>query len=601
MSLSQNFPTVRPSLLLDFAAAGRLDPRITFARNSPAVYYDGVTQTLAEQNLFLQSQNFTTTWIKGGATVTPAAGVAPDETTTAQKIVATSTTPSSYHTMYQQVSTITGSYTFSIYAKSAEYTKVYLSDPNTTRFFAAIDLTAGSVISSGGPFLVLATATLDAATGWVRCVIQLSVTSASIFCSAVGYPDAGATLTAFGAIYTGNDVSGVLLWGAQLEQRNVVTAYTVTTTQPITNYIPVLLTAAANTARFDYNPTTSVALGLLIEEARTNLVVRSEEFDNAIWVKINNMTVSANVTIAPDGTLSADKLIPDAVNTVTHYIYQVYTVTGLYTWSVYAKAAEYSCLFVTNVPNGRIYFDLTNGTVSELTTGWASASATPVGNGWYRCSVTSNVSQNGGNWYVGAFPSYATRAVSYAGNNFNGIYAWGAQLEAGTFATSYIATVATTQTRQADSAVMTGTNFSIWYNSGEGALYQNFTALGVSATDRVSLRISDTTGPFVNDITFRNFSGTEVFAVHVGGLPAQASLAGPFAVTAGSVNRVAAVYKTNDFAFSMNNATATTDSSGSIPTVSQLSFPSSGCNYIRKIAYYPVRLTNTQLQTLTQN
>lgn len=147
---------------------------------------------------------------------------------------------------------------------------------------------------------------------------------------------------------------------------------------------------------------------------------------------------------------------------------------------------------------------------------------------------------------------------------------------------------------------MTGANFSSWYNQGEGTLYQEYSAIGVSELDRVSVRISDGGAAFTNDISFRNYNGSgtayQVFVAGVGQLFGMNFIP---VLTAGSPNFMAAVYKFNDFAGAKNGGAVQTDTSGILPVVNQLSFPSSGCNTIKKFAYYPLRVTNAQLQGLT--
>jgi hypothetical protein len=577
MSLSTNYPTIRPSLVLDFANTGRLDPRISFTRASPAVYYDGVTTAKAEENLFIYSQEFDVggNWEPANVTISANTTTAPDGTNTAELIYPTST---GTYRVIRQDSRI--GQAVSIFAKAQNKSWIALGFAATIGNYTWFDLTNGVV---GSTSALVSSATITAVgNGWYRCSVVF-LTSQTLVRFMIADSNGSNTATTVGT-------DGIFVWGAQLEQRSSVTAYTATTTVPITNYIPVLVTAPDNTARFDYNPVTSVALGLLIEEARTNLLTNSE-FPNGITDAPTRggfvtATTFYGLTVAPGTGLAIGW---DGVTTT--FAYKSFAVTGstLYTMSAYVKMTDggvpaFGSASATNPANDFVFIV---GSNSVSTTTYT---VTAVGNGVYRVTGTITTAVS---------PGSNCGIVKYNTNSSRTFTISGYQLELGGFATSYIPTLGSSVPRNADSAVMTGTNFSIWYNSGEGALYQNFTALGVSATDRVSLRISDTAGPFVNDITFRNFSGTEVFAVHVGGLPAQASLTGPFAVTAGSVNRVAAVYKTNDFAFSMNKATATTDSSGSIPTVSQLSFPSSGCNYIRKVAYYPVRLTNAQLQNLT--
>jgi len=87
MSISQNFPALKPSLLLDFANTKKLDSRVTFARASEGRYYDGQTVAKAEENLLQYSQEFDNAyWTKSATTVTANATAAPDGTTTAEQI-----------------------------------------------------------------------------------------------------------------------------------------------------------------------------------------------------------------------------------------------------------------------------------------------------------------------------------------------------------------------------------------------------------------------------------------------------------------------------------------------------------------------------------
>ena len=105
---------------------------------------------------------------------------------------------------------------------------------------------------------------------------------------------------------------------------------------------------AADTARFDYNPLTLACKGLLIEEQRANLITYSEQFNNVAWTKTNT-TVSANTTVAPDGTVNADKLIATTTNALHIIETSTASLTSgvAYTASVYAKQNELSVLQIT--------------------------------------------------------------------------------------------------------------------------------------------------------------------------------------------------------------------------------------------------------------
>ena len=87
MSIQANFPNLKPTLLLDFANTKQLDNRVTFTRSTPAVYYDGKTTAMAEQNLILQSQTIGNAgWLLVNTALVSDAGVAPDGTTTADQL-----------------------------------------------------------------------------------------------------------------------------------------------------------------------------------------------------------------------------------------------------------------------------------------------------------------------------------------------------------------------------------------------------------------------------------------------------------------------------------------------------------------------------------
>jgi hypothetical protein len=398
-----------------------------------------------------------------------------------------------------------------------------------------------------------------------------------------------------------------LAWGAQLEQRSAVTAYTPTTTQPITNYIPVLETAAAGVARFDHNPTTGESLGLLIEEQRTNLWVRSDDFANASWTKVR-ATIESNVIIAPDGTLTGDKFVASTDASATHFIRQDVAVTSgtSYTQTVYAKAGEYTQIVLgfdadsSQFADAKAVFTLTgNGSISTITGTFAATSITLVGNGWYRCQVTAAATAT----VTAIFRVYAATGGtnSFTGDGYSGIYIWGAQLEAGAFPTSYIPTVAATVTRNADAASMTGANFTSWFNNGEGTIYVE--SISPNSFSRIQASINDGTNN--NKIEPALSSGNfYLLGVNVAGA-AVGSATTANTATANTASKTAGAYRVNDFAVSLNAGTVATDTSGTLPIVDRMfigqrtagSVSINGT--IKKIAYYPKRLANAELQALT--
>jgi hypothetical protein len=607
MTIQANFPAIKPSLLLDFANTKQLDSRITYTRASTASFYNGVTTAKAEQNLFLQSQTFDTSWLNvNGLTVSSNVSAAPDGTTTADKLVEPAATASFVVRQGSFPAAASETFAFSCFAKPSGRNFIAITHQEgsvSNRWVNAVfDVSTGAVTqsSAGAGGVLVSTAITSAGGGWYRITLISNQSGTANFWrigpSNTGTPSIGG----FGEFsYTGDGTSGVEVWGAQLEQRSAVTAYTATTTQAITNYIPVLQTAASGVARFDNNPTTGESLGLLIEESRSNLVTYSSQFDNAAWTKTAS-TITADTIVSPDGTLNGEKLVDTATSAI-HKIEQTQTVTNgaSYTISVFAKAAERSWLIIYEDSGASNYafFNLTTGALGTVNAG--TSTITPVGNGWYRCTLT-HTQTIGTSERVRIAVSNANTTFTYTGDGYSGIYIWGVQLEAGAFATSYIPTVASQVTRAADSASMTGTNFSSWYNFGSGTLYGE----GIGASSACAIATINTGTSFNNMIVLGSINSTnEATRIYANG-SAQAELG---TISTNTNIKISLAYATNNIAASLNGATALTDTSAIIPIVGidtlqigrQWNSTQQICGTIKKIAYYPIRLSNTNIQALT--
>jgi hypothetical protein len=608
MSLSDNFPAVTPTLLLDFAATGRLDPRITFTRSTTATYYDGVTTAKAEENLTARSQEFNLSpWTVSRLTVGADAAVAPDGTTTADSLTGTAGASGSNAPYFGYGGSVVPAgvvVSASIFAKKSTHDFFQIFLWNQPGGFANFNLATGA-IGTAGTTVTNHTMT-DVGNSWYRCTMTFTTTATG--CMIGGGLVASASATRLAAwTLAGTEV--VFVWGAQIEQRSVSTAYTATTTQPITNYVPVLLTAPANKARFDYNPVTGVALGLLIEQQRTNLTLYSEEFDNAAWSKtVYPSTITANQTIAPSGTLSAD-LISSTTDSSRHGVNQIHagaTAGVTYTASVYVKKGTQRYIVFGDggdAPWHILIFDFDTGTITS-TTNLTGSSVTSVGNGWFRLTCSFTRTNAGTFQFVVGFSNVSSTASPpiYVGSITDNFFLWGAQLEAGAFATTYIATVATTQTRTADSASMTGTNFSSWYNNGEGTLYGE----GLGTLSNGTIATINTGTSFSNMIVLGSFGATNEAARVWANNTSQAEL-GTLALN--TRNKISLAYATNNIATSINGASVITDTSAIIPSIGvdtlqigrQWSATLQLNGTIKKIAYWPLRLTNAQLQTLTRS
>jgi len=357
----------------------------------------------------------------------------------------------------------------------------------------------------------------------------------------------------------------------------------------------------ADLPRFDYDPITLACKGLLIEEARTNILLNSENFSAASWATADS-SVDTNVsaTTDPSGAQTADKLKTTTAAGVQHSLLVTVNVTSgvSYTHTYYAKKGEINFFFIGwSTPFfgafNPAYFNLDTGAVTTGT--GTTATMTAVGNGWYRCSATRAAIATGAVQLRIGLTDSNTSTLSTGANNTDGIYLWGAQLEAGAFATSYIPTEATALTRNADVATMTGTNFSDWYNQTEGSFVGFFSA-PISSVNKTILDVN--TGSGSNSININTVNTNINLYVFDGSLMANV-FNGPY--TANTLQKFASTYATNNFATSVNGNAAVVDSLGTVPgSMIRVRFGSQICGHIAKILYYPQKFTNAELSAFSK-
>lgn len=523
------------------------DQLINFTRTTAATFVgsNGLIQTTPQsRNLLTFTEEFdNAAWVKSSATVAANSVAAPDGTMTADTLTASGANG----TALQTFTASAVPYTFSVWLRRLTGTgNVQLTVDGTT--YATVTLT----------------------TAWARFETTLT-------------PSAGSR-TAGVRIVTSGDA--VYAWGAQLELGSTATDYT----RNFGGLFP---------PRFDYDPVTLAPRGLLIEEQRTNLLLRSEEFGNASSWSKGNGTITTNAVASPDGATTADTFVTTAA-TATTFVRQAFTsVAADYTASFYARANGVQFVQIvwaggqsTNYAN----FDLTNGTVGTNTA--TAATITAAGGGWYRISMTSTLAAAVGSVSLYCVPaSTSARSASFTGDGTSGIFLWGAQVEAGAFATSYIPTVASQVTRTADIAAIAAPNFDPWYNQTEGTFVVDFDCSATSSA------LSADDGTNSNFIRIGRSSTTGRLRVFTGGVEQADVLPANALGWAGPV-KLAAAYKVNDFAASASGGTVATDTSGTVPTVTQLRLGVSGAGdtingHLRSLRYYPTRLTNAQLQALT--
>lgn len=378
------------------------------------------------------------------------------------------------------------------------------------------------------------------------------------------------------------------------------------------DYDGILKTAEANKPRFDHKPDTLDSLGLLIEESRTNIGLQSEVLDNANWTKTRT-TITANATTAPDGAVTADKIVEDSTASATHVVTCGFSVTSgtAYTASWFFKAAERSEIqlhFSTQFPaNSYAIFNFNTAIVEQTGVGLTSAEIVALPNGWYRCSITATASATASCTFTAFLSDGST--ITYSGNGTSGLYAWGFQVEAGAWASSYIQTTTVSVTRSADVASMTGANFSSWYNQGEGTVFceYDFSVNDTSLTK--AFTISD--GTSSNLLTLMSYKPVNtrslVQVAYAGATVVNTDSATDIDIVQNEKNKTAIGLKTNDYAISLNGARPVLDVSGSLnSTMTNLNIGSSqsgGSNFmnghISHLAYFPKRLDDATLAALS--
>ena len=546
------------SLSLNFAATQSLPSGITFTRSTTAPYYDGVTTSLAEQNLLLQSNTFSNAaWVKTGGTV--ATGVTdPLGGTTASSFTASSLNA----TLYQTVTLTNTPYTESIWIQR---------------------VTGVGVINL----------TLDGVT-----LSPVTITGSWAKYTYTATPAAGSKTVGIQVVTIGDVIN---IYGSQLENRSAATATNITTTAILQNFIPKLLTAAINAARFTSNPVSSVSLGLVVEPSSTNLQTYSQDFTNAVWNKSGcSITTAAN--IAPDGTQTAQLLVENTATNVDHRIRIsgiTKTANQVLVNEVYIKPyGRYVILSMENAGTG-LYtsFDVVNNLYNDFASGagWTRGvtTITPVGNGWYRCSISgttdTSLSVNNRIGLSNTYPGVAQQ--TYTGNGYSGVYVWGSQLE-GPVLTSYIPTTTAQVTRAADTPLLA---IDTWYTTTQGTWFAQVNLQSISGTPRIvgaspsskaPIEISSQAGAMYDAST--TISTANIFTVNT-----TQKIASTWSGTSGSIclnaGTVATGSQPNGYANLTNigigyNAT-------------------SNDNYmngaIANINFYQPLLTSAQLQTLT--
>ena len=347
-------------------------------------------------NLLTWSEMFSdASWVKNNSSITANTTTAPDGTLTADTLTELATT--AFHAINQSLTLNANKYTFSFYAKPngrnfIQWNNSVVSD------YVNFNIATGAIGSSQN---VTNATTENVGNGWYKCSFEYTATSAT----GTWYRLTLITSATSARLenYLGDGTSGAFIWGAQINEGTPLT-YLRTETR-------------LNIPRLDYS--LGSCPNLLLEPQRTNLATFSEQFDNASWTKDAGVIVNANTTTSPSGVQDADQ-INFTIN--NRAIYRAGTSTGAHMFSIYLKGEGANIgkqiqLIIGNVGG------TTNVTLTDQ---------------WQRFTADATSSS-----YVGITKVSSGQADS--------VLAWGAQLEAGAYATSYIPTTTASVTRNADS------------------------------------------------------------------------------------------------------------------------------------------------------
>ena len=559
----------------------------TRASSGTYVGSDGLIKT-AVTNLLLRSEEFDNASWTNNSLVTPNQAVAPNGTLTADLLEAGASAP------YQTFSNSITTYTASIYVKNIDSNQVSLGIIGGGAGLNGTVVFSFSTNTESSAGTVDSVSSVSVGDGWYRISVTATATGAAL-------PQVKVT----------QGTGDCYIWGAQLETGTTVGDYAKTTT-----------TAASTARTAAYLPNGNgnfVSAGpLLLEAAGTNLLLRSEEFDNASWTPSGLLAFGtgsiANAAIAPDGKTTAD-LLTETTASGSHNIVQSATATvgATYTVSIYAKSNNRQWLILYTLggiaASTAAWFDLQNGVVGNRAANNVNATIQSVGDGWYRCTSTWVATGSSGQLYFQLASSNG--GTTYTGDGTSGIYVWGAQLEQSSYPTSYIPTTSSTATRAADVSTSAATTVfeSDWYRQSEGSLYGE--AQGFQST------ASATALAVISDATLSNRWEIDLRAGTAGG-------AGRTTITSNGSNsfdtsnvaspvfvinqnyKIASAAAANNFGYSFGGGVAVQDSSGAMPISPDRMEIGNRSNAlvlngsIRRLTYWPQRLGNEVLQTITQ-
>lgn len=375
----------------------------------------------------------------------------------------------------------------------------------------------------------------------------------------------------------------------------------------------LIKTAGEDEPRFDHDPTTGESLGLLIEENRSNLITYSEDYTQ--WTTTNT-TVSPTKIISPDGSETANKIIGNSGQSTMDVRKNFSAVSGkIYTFSVFVKSSEYnlvslqfnSLLWEDPIINLRPRLEVDLSAEDPLISQSHNSGYDIIeySNEYFRLVLTAECVTSGTSAIEIQLSSNGT------GDGTSGLYLWGAQLEEGSFPTSYIPTSGASATRAVEYGYTSNMNF---YNQSEGSVFSEVKLLDVGNTGGKVIWSFNQAGGFGEGIYMANENGSPNFSFNLFDGGSNLAATGTDNITTGTYYKTIYSFETNNVNLGYYGNIRTDDTSATLPTIGRLVIGNNGWGssvggsnqlnpgncHIKSFSYYPKRLTNTQLQTLTQ-
>ena len=566
---------------------GFLHSDIDLSRDSNATQTgsDGYIK-YAPHNLIPYSEDFSNAaWNK--SSITPSSPIHSDPLGGTNAILATTSTSGNEAIFQDNITTSKEKYIVSVYLKkgTTDVVQFGVVDQGTASVRAEVNLTNKSIAASdGSPQDLTITANSD---DWNRC--SLSYT----------FPASGSDTFQVRSGAGSSSGETFYIFGYQVEK---VLNSSITTPSAYLKSSG----GAEHSARFDYDKDGNKK-GLLIEEARTNLLVQSQDFTTS-WARtsVNLLTLASNIT-DPSGGYGSYKLTEDTSNAF-HFISLTPTIgASAHTLSCYMKKGgrTTASLMLTQSGNFGAIFNLETGQVDSVTGTGNTAQIVDVGNSWYRCSITNDGSANIEDFVRIGVQNGAM--ASYTGDGVSGIYIFGAQLEAGSFPTSLIPTYGATADRAADIATVSGTAFSGFFKDTEGTIVAEVQALknytpnfnriynfsDNSFSDELELWMAGSTYKVYGKIVSSNSSQGDKKASDV-------------LITSGEIAKLGQIYKTDIHTVYQDGVKGEEDNSVNLSTtLNKLTIGARFNNskpftgWIRRLRYFNKKKSDSQVQKLT--